>query len=337
NLEAMDAHGGWIASARDLVRLLVAVDGFSTKADLLSSSSISTMVAPSANNTNYAKGWSVNQFNNWWHTGALDGTASIWVRSSGGYTWAIILNKRIIDNQANSFWGDFDNLGWSCIGNASSFPSWDLLDFPDQNATNLDLQASGPGSVDLSWSNGNGASRIVIGREGAPVEAFPLDGTDYQANNSWGQGDDLGQQHFVVYNGTANNATVLGLDSTKTYHFRVFEYNQNTTTGQHALYQLARSPQESIDLSGATNLEDLAALGIRFFPNPAQDQLFVEFDHPQQIDRVEIVNLQGQRLMQVEISQQRQVIRLEGLSSGMYAISFSKRGHYLGSERFLKQ
>ncbi|MEL6654683.1 MAG: T9SS type A sorting domain-containing protein, partial [Bacteroidota bacterium] len=265
-----------------------------------------------------------------------DGTASIWVPSSGGYTWAVILNKRVINNQANSFWTAFDNLCWSCVTNASSFPSWDLLDFPDQNASNLNLVSNGPGSVDLSWSNGNGASRIVIGREGAPIEAFPLDGMDYQASSTWAQGDELGQQHFVVYNGTADNVNITGLDSTKTYHFRVFEYNQNTNTGQNALYQLARSPQESIDLSGTTNIEDLAALGVRFYPNPAQDQLFLEIENPQQIDQVEIVNLQGQSLLQVEISQQKQVLDLQQLSNGLYAITFSKRGHYIGSERFFK-
>ncbi|HEX6127108.1 MAG TPA: serine hydrolase domain-containing protein, partial [Pyrinomonadaceae bacterium] len=33
SIEAMDAHGGWIATARDLVRLLTAVDGFPSRPD----------------------------------------------------------------------------------------------------------------------------------------------------------------------------------------------------------------------------------------------------------------------------------------------------------------
>ena len=36
SVEAMDAHGGWIATARDLVRLLTAVDGFPSRPDILS-------------------------------------------------------------------------------------------------------------------------------------------------------------------------------------------------------------------------------------------------------------------------------------------------------------
>lgn len=40
NLEAMDAYGGWIATACAWVRLLSAVDGFSTRPDILSAASI---------------------------------------------------------------------------------------------------------------------------------------------------------------------------------------------------------------------------------------------------------------------------------------------------------
>jgi len=48
-IEAMDAHGGWIATARDLVRLLNGVDGFPTRPDILSPATIQTMTTPSAN------------------------------------------------------------------------------------------------------------------------------------------------------------------------------------------------------------------------------------------------------------------------------------------------
>ena len=56
NVEAMDAHGGWIATARDLTRLLVAVDGFDTKPDVISRSAVNTMTTASTNNPFYAKG-----------------------------------------------------------------------------------------------------------------------------------------------------------------------------------------------------------------------------------------------------------------------------------------
>jgi CubicO group peptidase (beta-lactamase class C family) len=43
NVQAMDAHGGSIATARDLVRIIAAVDGFRTRPDILSSASISNV------------------------------------------------------------------------------------------------------------------------------------------------------------------------------------------------------------------------------------------------------------------------------------------------------
>ena len=54
NLNAMDAHGGWIATARDLVTLINAIDGFSTKPDILSAVFINVITAPAAISPGYA-------------------------------------------------------------------------------------------------------------------------------------------------------------------------------------------------------------------------------------------------------------------------------------------
>jgi CubicO group peptidase (beta-lactamase class C family) len=137
SVNAMDGHGGWIATARDLLRLLVAVDGFSTKPDILSPFSIATMSTPSSAFQYYAKGWQVNASNNWWHSGAISGTASYYVRTSNGYTWAIILNKRIIDGNSGAFWGALDALGWNCISGTSSWPTHDFFESPTVNASNI--------------------------------------------------------------------------------------------------------------------------------------------------------------------------------------------------------
>jgi N-acyl-D-amino-acid deacylase len=45
NLEAMDAHGGWIASAVDLARFITAVDGVSTRPDVLRPETVALMTA----------------------------------------------------------------------------------------------------------------------------------------------------------------------------------------------------------------------------------------------------------------------------------------------------
>src|SRR5262249_25222752 len=88
----MDSHGGWVASARDLVAFVAHVDGLTP--NILRSDTISRMVTPSAANGNYARGWSVNNLNNWWHTGSLPGSQSILVRTASGFGWAALANTR---------------------------------------------------------------------------------------------------------------------------------------------------------------------------------------------------------------------------------------------------
>lgn len=111
NLEAMNAHGGWIASAPDLVKLMLAVDGAGK--DILSAGALELMNLPGNVNPNYAKGWFTNKKHNYWHTGSMDGSASFVCHTSDGYTWAFLFNSRS-DNSA-AFWNAFDKLPRQCI------------------------------------------------------------------------------------------------------------------------------------------------------------------------------------------------------------------------------
>lgn len=125
NIARMDAHGGWIASATDLARLLVKADGFNSPSDLLKTQSISRMTTGSGPNPGYANGWSVNSAGNWWHTGSLPGTSSEIVRTSGGYCWAILCNTRISSGQFNQ---ELDELIWKVVNNTSvKWPTKDLF------------------------------------------------------------------------------------------------------------------------------------------------------------------------------------------------------------------
>lgn len=262
SVEAMDAHGGWIASSRDMLKLLTAVDGFNTKPDILSPSIISTMTTASSNNQYYAKGWQVNPVNNWWHTGALDGTASEQVRTNSGYTWIIILNKRNITN--GNFWSALDNLGWNCLAATTTWPTWDLMASPTVNASALNFSNVSGTSVTVNWANGNGGNRLLVVKADSGINAFPLDGADYTANASFSTGSNLGNGNYVVYNGTGNSVTVTGLAANKKYYFRVIEYNKNTTTGNNALYLLGGNPKEytitanSFSFTGSGNWSNAA-------------------------------------------------------------------------------
>lgn len=242
NVTAMDAHGGWITTAKDLLKLLVAVDGFTTKPDILTPATIQTMVTPSANNQYYAKGWAVNQYNNWWHTGSLDGTASEQVRAANGYSWVIIANYRNITT--NQFWTDLDNLGWNCISSTSVWPSVDFMTEPNVNASAIKFTNITNTSIKVTFTKGDGAKRLLIVGEDSALTSFPLDGVSYSANAAFGSGSKFGN-NYTVYNDTGNSVTVTGLTANKKYYFRVVEYNQSAVSGNYALYQLGNNPQSS--------------------------------------------------------------------------------------------
>ncbi|MBI5768386.1 MAG: beta-lactamase family protein [Verrucomicrobia bacterium] len=109
-LEAMDAHGGWIASAADYVRFVCSLDGSRPPAQL-QPSSIASMTArpappmPADTAAYYGFGINVRPRNgtglgaNWWHGGSLDGTVTYFVRLSSGWTWAACFNLRPQDNR----------------------------------------------------------------------------------------------------------------------------------------------------------------------------------------------------------------------------------------------
>lgn len=321
NIEAMDAHGGWIATARDLVRLLVAVDGFSTKPDILSQSTIASMVSPSANFSGYAKGWSVNQYNNWWHTGALDGTATVFARTAGGYTWAILLNKRIIDSSSGAFWGDFDNLPWSCITGVSSFPTHDLMLLPSENSGSVDFTTIGATSIELSWEPGDGNNRLLVVKEGPGISDFPLDGTSYSADPFFGNGDDLGNNTYVVYNGNGNMTTINGLIPNTTYSFRLFEFNQSVNTGNYPLYLLSNSAENLATTSTSTGIYNprLDHL-VKLYPSLATRSITIQVDEKLFQADYSVYNISGQKLMQGRLEGASTLLPIDDLKAGFYYV-----------------
>lgn len=105
-LEAMDAHGGWIASAVDLVRFASAFDD-PKHCPILGEAMIAEMFqrprfpgqTGDSKPTYYACGWSVRPVGvegkcNAWHNGALAGTSTLLVRRHDGLDWAVLFNAR---------------------------------------------------------------------------------------------------------------------------------------------------------------------------------------------------------------------------------------------------
>ena len=109
NLEAMDSHGGWLASATDLAKFAAAFDN-PANCPILSEKSINLMHQRPpgiAGHTHegiekpvyYSFGWSNRVVSdgklNRWHTGSLPGTASILIRRHDGKNFVALMNSRV--------------------------------------------------------------------------------------------------------------------------------------------------------------------------------------------------------------------------------------------------
>ena len=92
NLLALEAAGAWVGSATDIMKLLLALDGFSYPADILSQESINEMTTPKA--TGYAPlGWrSTNRYGHWIRTGSMAGTSAVLKRRPDGVSFVILCN-----------------------------------------------------------------------------------------------------------------------------------------------------------------------------------------------------------------------------------------------------
>ncbi len=254
-VENMDGYGGMTATTRDLVRFLNGVDGFNTRPDILDAKTLNLMVTPSAANSGYAKGWGVAG-TGWFHNGQFDGTASLFERRSSQVNFAININE--VPN--GNFRPSLNPIALQCMNTAQSIPEHDLFDVPEQPATNFTAIPSGPTSLSLSWSSGNGTSRVVVMKRDSDPDEFPLDGTDYKASGS--SHHPLGGGNFIVYSGSGNSVEVTGLAANANYRFRVYEFNKTTVSGNNSLYQLGRylagsgstAPLQNATISGRVSL-----------------------------------------------------------------------------------
>jgi hypothetical protein len=98
---------------------------------------------------------------------------------------------------------------------------------PSSNASNLSFTSVEATSMNINWTNGDGANRIVVLREANAVDFVPSSGTNYVANNDFSAGTGLGPStdNKVIYNGSGSTVNVTGLSFNTTYHVAIFEYN----------------------------------------------------------------------------------------------------------------
>lgn len=95
---------------------------------------------------------------------------------------------------------------------------------PTIAASNVNV-TSGNTSANVTFSPGNGESRIVVARLSTTIAVAPANNVSYNPSTLFGVGDITGTGNHVVYSGTGTTVSVTGLNPLTSYNFDVYEFN----------------------------------------------------------------------------------------------------------------
>jgi len=126
---------------------------------------------------------------------------------------------------------------------------------PTIQATNITFSGITTTGMTATWTNGDGAKRIVI-MNTTNTFTNPTDGTDPVANTVYGGS---GQQ--VVYNNNSNTVSITGLTANTSYWFRAYEYN-GSGSGTKYLTTTATGNPNSQTTNGPPTVTTIAASGL---------------------------------------------------------------------------
>ena len=168
----------------------------------------------------------------------LDATTSITLSSSIG---TLSSTTGLTKNLASGLfsWADLQNntagTGVTISASGGTLTSATSSSFrilsaqPTVQASAILFSNVGMTSMTVSWTNGDGAYRIVVGKA-AGTPGTPTDGVTYIANPIFGSGGTFGASEYVIYNGTGCTVDVTGLTGSTSYTFKVFEFNGSSGT-----------------------------------------------------------------------------------------------------------
>jgi CubicO group peptidase (beta-lactamase class C family) len=128
DIEALGAAGGWVATAPDLMRLLLAADGFDYPRDILSPESIRFMT--DVYNGYAPVGWRATMTNGtWWRTGSFSGTTAMMKRMPDGTAWVVLMNSSGWNGPELT--SDIDRMMARFLQKVSQWPETDLFAYSE--------------------------------------------------------------------------------------------------------------------------------------------------------------------------------------------------------------
>ncbi len=140
----------------------------------------------------------------------------------------------------------------------TAFTFSSLATEPTTQASGINFSGITSSQMNVGWTSGNGANRLVVARAGSAPSGNPVDGTSYTADANYsGTGSSLGGG-VVVYIGSGSSFTLSGLDPSTTYHLRVYEFNGTGGTVNYLTSTAAGNPNsQATAASGLSAVSDI--------------------------------------------------------------------------------
>lgn len=139
DMELIAAAGGWVASSTELSKLVVAIDGFNSRSDILSESTIKYMT-DIRNKHRTLIGWKGTDGRGaWYRTGTLAGTTALLMRHNNDITWTVIFNTTT--KKRKQIHNEIARTMFKALHQVKEWPDMDLFNYdPDEpklaNASN---------------------------------------------------------------------------------------------------------------------------------------------------------------------------------------------------------
>jgi CubicO group peptidase (beta-lactamase class C family) len=127
DMKVLGAAGGWIASAIDLMKLIVVIDENPKVKDIISESSINEMTRVNPEGLD-PLGWrGTNESGEWWRTGTLAGSSAIVKRQPDGISWVILSNTSTY--KGPNLATEMDHIMTRILVKANNWPDYNLFSF----------------------------------------------------------------------------------------------------------------------------------------------------------------------------------------------------------------
>jgi CubicO group peptidase (beta-lactamase class C family) len=125
NLEALGGAGAWVASAAELIKFMLAIDGDDSLPDILSKESVKYMTTPNKLGRSPI-GWKGTSGDGiWWRTGTLAGSSALLKHEQNGFNYVIITNSSTWRGAA--FTQDLSVLMSQFLKSVKEWPKHDLF------------------------------------------------------------------------------------------------------------------------------------------------------------------------------------------------------------------